>query len=335
MKTERRGRLRAYGQVVFLLVLTLTTMSCASAQGPTPTPKTNKRPTLDNTILNIGPQGNQAPPAGEATGGVQTYPLPMNGRNMSYRVIFPTGYNTAGDRYPVVYLLHGLTGHFNDWTDRSKLVEIAAKYRFIIVMPEGNDGWYSDNPVIPTDKYESYIIGELIPEVDKRFHTNINPAFRVIAGLSMGGYGALKFGLRYRDKKFGIVGSFSGAFVTGTWSESIGGNKLIGRSLDRVYGPPKGPAREKEDIFKIAQNIKPGHLTELPYIYLACGTEDVFIKVNREFVNLLNQKGLQPGLNYEEHFTRGGHTWPYWGEQVKVFLEVVNQKLNPPPVEGQ
>ena len=105
-----------------------------------------------------------------------------------------------------------MTGHFNNWTDSTKIVEYAKKYNFIIVTPEGNNGWYSDSVSVPNDKYESYIIQELIPEIDKKFRTKADREHRAIAGLSMGGFGAMKFGLKYPEK-FALIGSFSGALA--------------------------------------------------------------------------------------------------------------------------
>ncbi len=134
---------------------------------------------------------------------VQSYKLNSNlmRREMPYRVVLPTNYRSSNEKtfYPVIYLLHGLTGHFDNWTDKTKLAEYAAKYNFIIVTPEGNNGWYTDSASVPNDKYESYIIQELIPEIDKNYRTLKDKKHRVIAGLSMGGYGSIKFGLKYPE----------------------------------------------------------------------------------------------------------------------------------------
>src|SRR6476469_8192893 len=83
-------------------------------------------------------------------------------RDMPYRVVLPNDYSTSNEtkRYPVIYLLHGLTGHFDNWTDKTKLAQYAASYKFIVVTPEGGDGWYTDSSTILSDKYEDYIIKE-------------------------------------------------------------------------------------------------------------------------------------------------------------------------------
>ena len=113
------------------------------------------------------------------------------GREMPYRVILPQDYLLNKEaRYPVIYLLHGLYGHFDKWTDKTGIRSYAANYKFIIVTPEGGDGWYTDSVSAPNDKYESYIVRELIPEIDKKFRTQADRGHRAIAGLSMGGYGS-------------------------------------------------------------------------------------------------------------------------------------------------
>src|SRR5678810_984299 len=75
---------------------------------------------------------------------------------LPYNVVLPKDYDTArATRYPVLYLLHGLTGHYSDWTARTNVADYASQYRLIVVMPEGNDGWYTDSATVATDKYES------------------------------------------------------------------------------------------------------------------------------------------------------------------------------------
>src|SRR5256714_15204462 len=76
---------------------------------------------------------------------------------LPYNVILPPGYRTSKTtRYPVLYLLHGLGGHYTDWVKRTNVADYAAQYRLILVTPEGNDSWYADSGGIPTDKYETY-----------------------------------------------------------------------------------------------------------------------------------------------------------------------------------
>ncbi len=246
----------------------------------------------------------------------------MMGREMPYRVVVPAMYKTkSAERFAVVYLLHGLTGHFSNWTDKTKLAEYASNHNYIIVTPEGDNGWYSDSVSTPNDKYESYIVKELIPEIDKNFRTAADRDHRVIAGLSMGGYGSLKFGLKYPEM-FGLIGSFSGALGAAGWTEKTAG--AIAKSMDTVFGVDmNGDARKSNDIFKIARDLSPDSVKALPYVYLSCGTEDFLIGSNREFLGILNEKKVPH--EYREH--PGVHDWVFWDDQVREFLDVADRRL--------
>jgi len=244
-------------------------------------------------------------------------------RDMPYRVIVPVGYDAKPEqRFPVIYLLHGLAGHFTNWTDLTKVTSYAAKYNFIIVMPEGNDGWYTDSATVPKDKYESYLLRELIPEIDKKYRTVRDRAHRIVAGLSMGGYGAIKFGLKYPEM-FSVVGSFSGALtaplpsaldIAPTWKELI-------VSLASVYGPEDSKTRRDNDIFRLLNEMPADKLRSLPFIYLACGTEDNLLKTNRDLDALL----LDKKLPHEFREAPGKHEWPFWDRQVEQFLRVTTR----------
>src|SRR3977135_2025223 len=131
---------------------------------------------------------------------------------LPYNVILPPGYRPAGTtRYPVLYLLHGWAGHYTDWITRTQDADYAAQYRLIVVMPEGKNSWYVDSEGVTADKYETYILTELIPDVDKRFRTIQARYGRAVAGLSMGGYGAINNGLKY-PASFVFAGAMCAAF---------------------------------------------------------------------------------------------------------------------------
>jgi putative tributyrin esterase len=259
----------------------------------------------------------------KSSGQVEDFKLAskLMSREMPYRVIFPTQYNPKDEKnkYPVIYLLHGLTGHFNNWTDKTKIVEYAGNYKYIIVMPEGNDGWYSDSATVPNDKYESYIVQELIPEIDAKFRTISQRDGRLIAGLSMGGYGSLKFGLKHPDK-FARVGSFSGALGAASWSvKSLGTNwKALTDSIAGVYGDDESQTRKDNDIFKMVREISAEKIKTLPFIYLDCGTEDGLIQQNRDFNALLAEKKIP----HEFRELPGKHDWFFWDSQIQEFLQL-------------
>jgi putative tributyrin esterase len=253
----------------------------------------------------------------------------MMARQMPYRVIFPTDYDAAAAKsYPALYLLHGLTGHYNNWTDRTKIAEYASRYGLFVIMPEGNDGWYSDSATVANDKYETYFIEEFIPAMDRKFRTISRRDGRMIAGLSMGGYGSLKFGLKYPDK-FVLVGSFSGALGAASWTEKTLGTgwKALTDSIVSVYGPEGSRTRAENDIYKIVREMTPEKVAALPYIYLDCGTEDFLIQQNRDFNLLLAEKKIP----HEYRELPGKHDWVFWEAQVQEFLELsrrYRQRIN-------
>lgn len=241
------------------------------------------------------------------------------GRDMSYRVITPNGYRQSSNRFPVIYLLHGLYGHFNNWTDKTHIRTYADSYHFIIVMPEGNDGWYTDSATVPNDKYESYIISELIPEIDKKYRTQADREHRIVAGLSMGGYGSIKFGLKYPNL-FSVVGSFSGAFDAPMRNKASNNNWP---SIPVVFGAEDNKIRSENNIFDILRGFDQLRLTNVPYIYFACGTEDPYITINRDFDALLIEKKVP----HEYRELPGKHAWDFWDGQVQEFLRAANKQL--------
>ena len=215
---------------------------------------------------------------------------------LPYNVILPADYRTSKTtRYPVLYLLHGLGGHYSDWLTRTNIADYAGQYRMIVVMPEGNDSWYVDGAAGSNDKYESYILRELMPDVDRRYRTLQSRYGRAIAGLSMGGYGAIKYGLKY-PSTFAFAGSVSGAFgVTRYTEKEMGGASW--EPFLKIFGPVGSETRKANDVFEITRALTPGRVASLPYFYFDCGTEDAaqHFNPNRELSGIFLEKKIQFG----------------------------------------
>ena len=243
---------------------------------------------------------------------------------LPYNVILPPGYRAARTtRYPVLYLLHGHAGHYTDWITRTNVADYAARYRIIVVMPEGNNSWYVDSGGVATDKYETYILRELVPDVDKRFRTIQARYGRAVAGLSMGGYGAIKYGLKY-PATFVLAASLSGAFGVTRYTE----NEMGGSNWEpflKIFGPPGSDVRKANDVFEIARGLSPARVASLPYFYFDCGTEDAaqHFKPNRE----LSEIFLEKKIAHEYRELPGTHSWAYWDQQVQEVLKIAAGKL--------
>ena len=245
---------------------------------------------------------------------------------LPYNVILPTDYTTArSTRYPVLYLLHGLTGHYSDWVSRTNIADYASAYRLIVVMPEGNDGWYTDSSISPGSKYESYILQELIPDVQQRYRTIEARYARAIAGLSMGGYGAIKFGLK-SPQTFVFAASMSGALSVTRFTEQDGNPRW--ESSLKVFGPPGSASRKANDLFELVEKLSASQISMLPYFYFDCGTEDSFrnFSANRQLASLMYDKKIP----HEYRELPGDHSWGYWDTQVREVLEIAAQKMRLP-----
>lgn len=241
---------------------------------------------------------------------------------LPYNVILPSDYDTSKTtRYPVLYLLHGLMGHYNDWVSRTNIADYAADYRIIIVMPEGNDSWY-------IDKYEAYILQELIPDVQQRYRTIEARYARAIAGLSMGGYGAIKFGLK-SPATFIFAASMSGAFsVTRLTEQEISDSW---RPSLKDFGANGSQTRTANDIFELLQKLTAARVSSLPYFYFDCGTEDspLIFPSNREVAALMFEKKIP----HEFRERPGDHSWAYWDQQVQEVLKIAVEKMRLPRIK--
>lgn len=310
---------------LFLILFAVFVGQAVAVSNPTPTPTPIGGPTSIFTVYDQG----------RLRKGDYTFSLPevqtnqldsrLMGRKMPYRIVLPFGYADAKNsalRYPVIYLLHGLGGEYSNWTDRTKLHEYLEMREAILVTPDGGSGWYTDSVSKPDEKWESYIVQELITEIDKKFRTIATREKRAIAGLSMGGFGALKFGLKYPER-FVLAGSFSGALGAALITEKQFPG-AIGKTIDGIFGPADSESRKANDIFGIIRSLTPEKTKAIPFIYVDCGTEDFLFKNNRDFVNLLVEKNVP----HEFRQLPGAHDWKYWDKQVQEFLRVADRAFN-------
>lgn len=240
------------------------------------------------------------------------------GRTMKYRVLLPEDYDRAQRRYPVLYLLHGLGGDYTDWTTRSNVAEYSRTLPLIIVMPDGHNAWYTNSG---EGAYETYLLNDLPADVVKKYRTINSRYGRAIAGLSMGGYGALKMALK-RPATFVLAGSFSGAFGATRRGEL---ERLISRAeadrLEKIFGPADSETRKENDLFTLAAALKPAGA---PYLYVDCGIADnSLIASNREVVAAIHKTGAA----YEYHEVAGAHSWDYWDRRIREFLPVLMRRL--------
>ncbi len=256
------------------------------------------------------------------------------GRSIKYRILYPVKYEYPENRekrFPVLYLLHGITGQSSNWLEKTRVALYATQYDLFIVMVEGGDGWYTDSATVSADKYESYILRELIPDVEKRFRVSTQREGRAIAGLSMGGYGAIKFGLKHPEM-FALAGSMSGAFKAPSWTDKeITDPGVIRDSVLQTFGPADSPTRAANDLFKLARTVPAQWIASLPYFYLDCGTEDFLYSNSRELAALF----VELKIPHEYRERPGSHSWPYWDTQLQEILQLAAKRLSAPSTSAR
>jgi S-formylglutathione hydrolase FrmB len=237
-------------------------------------------------------------------------------REMRYRVALPVSIPPA-QRLAVVYLLHGVGGDYRDWTNLSDVAGYA-KSTLILVMPQGDNSYYVNAVGRPDDRYEDYITKDLIADVEARFPAATVREKRAIAGISMGGFGAIKIGLSH-PALFNSVAALSAAIDVPRRSPSLRGMRQFLRYRP-LFGPWASDARKNRDPFLIARSTDPAIA---PYIFLTCGDQDGFLPANREFAALLERQHLA----HEFHEEPGGHDWNRWNADLPAMVTSLLQHL--------
>ena len=237
---------------------------------------------------------------------IQVFSASMN-KNIKTCVIVPDNYKKSKKKFPVVYLLHGYSGNYGTWVKSFKeVLQQVDRYGFIAIGVDGNySSWYFDSPIDPTFKYETYIIDELVPFIDKKYKTIASREGRAISGLSMGGHGALYLSLKHQDV-FGAAGSMSGGVDIRPFSEKWNIKKRLGAINDF---PDNWEKNTVVNLIELNQN------NNLKLI-IDCGVDDFFIDVNRE----LHQKMLALKIDHDYIERPGKHNIDYWENSLKFQL---------------
>lgn len=237
---------------------------------------------------------------------IQVFSPSMN-KNIKTCVIVPDNYKKSKKKFPVVYLLHGYSGNYGTWVKSFKEVsQQVDRYGFIAIGVDGNySSWYFDSPIDPTFKYETYIIDELVPFIDKKYKTIASREGRAISGLSMGGHGSLYLSLKHQDV-FGAAGSMSGGVDIRPFSEKWDIKNRLGAITDF---PENWEKNTVVNLIELNQN------NNLKLI-IDCGVDDFFIDVNRE----LHQKMLALKIDHDYIERSGKHNIDYWENSLKFQL---------------
>ena len=234
------------------------------------------------------------------------YKSKVVGDDRGFFVYTPPGYDPRGRQtYPVLYLLHGYSDNANAWTEVGRanvildnLIAQGKAKPMLIVMPLGygepkilepNSGAFRDRSITDRnfDKFREALLTEVIPQVESAYLAKKDRDSRAIAGLSMGGAESLLTGLNTLDK-FSYVGAFSSGGFTPEFDKEF-------PALDGKSGQ------------------------QLHLLWIACGTEDHLIDINRNFRTWLASKGVK----HSDIETPGMHTWMVWRRNLTEFTQLL------------
>lgn len=244
--------------------------------------------------------------------------VPVNVILPADKLPFPGMPKRPADKpYKTLYLLHGVFGNCTDWICGTRIQRYAEENELAVVMPSGENAFYVDQPD-GHNFYGEFIGRELVELTRKIFPLSRKREDTFIGGLSMGGYGALRNGLKYSDT-FGYIAVLSGALITDNLALRTDNVPFFieGRSYAQAcFG----------DLEKVAESdLEPKHLVHMlkergkpiPHVYMACGDADALLEKNRQMACYLEKHGAT--VRFEEG--SGGHEWDFWDAYIKKVIE--------------
>ncbi len=239
------------------------------------------------------------------------------GKEVDYMLYLPPGYEASNRSYPVVYLFHGYTDSHTGWVQFGEINRLADKAinegtipPMIIVMPDADSSFYM-NSFDGKVKYEDFFFKEFLPHIEKTNRIIGDKRYRGVAGLSMGGYGAMLYALKHPDK-FTATAPLSAAFLDDSsmvnmpkenWNMPMGA--LYGTNLE---GKDRLTATwYQNSIHELIRTATPEKLRSVRY-WIDCGDDDFLMEGNCNVHIALSKKRVP----HEFRMRDGGHTWDYW-----------------------
>jgi putative tributyrin esterase len=194
---------------------------------------------------------------------------------------------------PVLYLLHGLSDDHTAWTRYTSIERYAAARGLAVVMPAAGRSFYADEA--HGHRYWTYVSEELPDVVGQFFNVSRGAADTFVAGLSMGGYGALKLALNHPDR-YGAAACLSGALDMKAFAEDPDREEVMDRVFDHTVKP-------SDDLFALVESA-----SGVPALHVSCGTEDRWYASSLRFA----EAAAAAGIDVTTDFRPGGHEWPLW-----------------------
>jgi len=227
-----------------------------------------------------------------------------------YLTFKPDNFN-HNQMYPLLFMLHGHSGDYKQWSEIVDLQKYANKFGFIIVCPDGKyDSWYVDSPILKESQFESYFFNDLVPEIFSNYSIDSNNVF--ITGLSMGGHGAINLFFNH-PQFFKSAGSTSGILDLLPFPDNWEIKNVLGDQEKYRDNWIKHSAIYNLDKIK---NLNKKFIVD-------CGTEDFAYDVNRRFRDSCEVKGIK--LKFIQ--THGDHSSEYWSKSIIYHFEFFTEMI--------
>lgn len=225
------------------------------------------------------------------------------GMYMPLTVIMPESVTSRPAR--VLYLLHGLSDDNTVWARRTNIEQYADSVGDLcVVMPTTHRAWYTNTEA--PQNYWNYISEELPKKISAYFNISSKREDTFAAGISMGGYGAVKLGLRKPENYKAIYG------ISGAYDLEV--NKNIFAEHRTVFG---AKPKAEDDVFQLVNDID--KTKQYPDFHLFCGDDDPFTDVNKRFIEEMKKADLSADLSIKE----GGHHWVYWDKTIAEICRLI------------
>lgn len=236
------------------------------------------------------------------------------GEDVPYNVYLPAGFNAdSGQKYPVIYLLHGLYGMQEDWQERGRMKDVADLLAasgeigpVVIIMPcaghedvhNVQNGYFN----MPGRSYEDFFFQELLPQAEEKYHCIGDKAHRAVMGLSMGGGGSTVYCQRHPDM-------FSSCYAMSAWLDQEGERDYVGdKEKDKLYIVAKSVHDHSALEFVDKANEKTIQDLKSVAWFFDCGDDDYLLKLSVALHFSMMSKGIRNELRVRD----GAHTWEYW-----------------------
>ena len=243
--------------------------------------------------------------------------VPVNVILPADKMVFPGMPEPPEKPFKTLYLLHGVFGSYIDWVNGTRIQRYAEEHDLAVVMPSGDNAFYVDQPGA-NNYYGEFVGKELVELTRKMFPLSRKREDTFIGGLSMGGYGAMRNGLKYWEN-FGCIVALSGALLVEDMAKRTNDDPFFLNRRDYAeacFGDlSKILDSDRNPKYLVRQLKKEGR--PIPRIYMACGDADSLLPANQGMAAFLKEQGAD--VTFE--VGPGAHEWDFWDTYIRRAIE--------------